>query len=112
MLRELSNHHVGIIGWAPHWFHKFCNPNKAYEYMQAGLVPVVPSTLTPVIDMCNGYAKVFSNYDELTQVLRALSTDLDKVNESRTKIYEFSRRALLWENYEGNILEAYSISTR
>jgi len=112
MLRELSNYHVGIIGWKPHWFHTFCNPNKAYEYMQTGLVPVVPSTLTPVLRMCDGFAKAFSNYDELTQLLRAFTANLDEVNESRTKIYAFSRSALVWERYEERILEAYARVSR
>jgi hypothetical protein len=108
MLRELCNHHVGIIGWKPHWFHMFCNPNKAYEYMLAGLVPVVPSTLTPVLRMCNGFAKAFSDYEELTQVLGDLSANLNEVNESRLKIYEFSKNALVWERYEKQILDAYA----
>lgn len=112
MLRELSNHHLGIIGWMPHWFHKFCNPNKAYEYMQAGLVPVVPSTLAPVLRMCKGFAKTFSDYSELTHVLRTLSASLDEVNESRAKIYAFSKSTLVWERYEERILEAYTKVSR
>jgi hypothetical protein len=108
MLRRLSNCHIGIIGWKPHWFHKFCNPNKAYEYMAAGLIPVVPSTLTPVLSMCHDFAVTFSNYEELTLVLRDLSSDLNKVNQSRAKIYSFSRAALVWELYENRILKAYA----
>jgi hypothetical protein len=107
MLKELSNHHIGIIGWRPNWFHKYCNPNKAYEYMHAGLVPVVPSTLTPVLEMCNGFVKAFSNYEELAQILLTFVSNLDGVNETRLKIYTFSKEALLWEHYESRILEAY-----
>jgi hypothetical protein len=108
MLQRLSNCHIGIIGWKPHWFHKFCNPNKAYEYMAAGLIPVVPSTLTPVLSLCNHFAMAFSNYDQLAMALRDLSTNLKEVNESRAKIYSFSRTALVWERYENGILKAYA----
>jgi hypothetical protein len=108
MLRELANHHVGIIGWKPHWFHKYCNPNKAYEYMHSGLIPVLPSSLTPVIQMCHGFAKTFSNYEELTKVLLTLSSNLEKVNALRDEIFTFSKKRLLWEQYEGRIFEAYA----
>ncbi len=108
MLRELSNHHVGIIGWAPHWFHRFCNPNKAFEYMHAGLIPIIPSTLTTVLQMSQGFAKTFSNYEELTQILHTLSMDLEQVNKSRAEIFKFSKDTLLWEQYERRILEAYA----
>lgn len=109
MLAELSRHQVGLIPWKPHWFHRYCNPNKAYEYMHAGLIPLIPCTLQPVIDDTTDYARTFSDYDELRQILLGLSgVPGDEMLRLRVSIQEYARRQLLWNRFEDRIFEAYS----
>ena len=33
VFRALGKANIGIISWIPHPFHKFCNPNKIYNYI-------------------------------------------------------------------------------
>jgi len=109
MLSELSRHQVGLIPWKPHWFHTFCSPNKAYEYMHAGLIPLVPCTLQPVIEDAREYVRTFSDYDELRQILIGLSVVPDReLLRLRMSIQEYARRELLWNRFEDRIFEAYS----
>lgn len=108
MLRELTLHHIGLIPWKPHWFHKFYSPNKAYEYMHAGLIPVFPSGLQQVVDYSRGMGYAFSNYEELRRILTSLSDNVSNLQESRNTIQEYARRELCWERFEKRIFEAYS----
>ena len=108
MLRELTYHHIGLIPWKPHWFHEFCSPNKAYEYTHAGMIPVFPSTLLQLADSFKGFGYSFSNYDELQQILTALSEKLDTLQDSRVGVQEYARRNLHWELFEKRIFDAYT----
>ncbi len=108
MLRELTLHHIGLIPWKPHWFHKFYSPNKAYEYMHAGLIPVFPSGLQQVVDYSRGMGYAFSNYEELRQILTSLSNNVSNLQDSRNNIQGYARRELCWERFEKRIFEAYS----
>jgi hypothetical protein len=108
MLSELTLHDVGLIPWKPHWFHRFCSPNKAYEYMHAGLIPVFPITLQQVVDYSRGMGHAFSNYEELKRILTSLSENASNLQDSRNSIQEYARRELCWERFEKRIFEAYS----
>jgi len=108
MLRELTNHHVGLIPWKPHWFHQFCSPNKGYEYMHAGLIPVFPGTMLPFAESCGDFGHAFYDYRELRQVLTELSGKLDTLQDSRVRLQDYAKRQLCWERFEERIFAAYS----
>ncbi|MEM3678179.1 MAG: hypothetical protein QW176_08555 [Candidatus Bathyarchaeia archaeon] len=108
LLMELPRHHVGLIPWKPHWFHKYCSPNKAYQYAHAGLVVVAPYTMEPVIeaigrDLC----LTFRDFQELAEILRDLSRDLKYALKLGRETRECARERLTWELYEDAIGEAY-----
>lgn len=112
MLRELCRHHVGIIPWKPHWFHKYCNPNKAYQYAHAGLVVVVPYTMQPVIEaLGKDLCLAFRGFQELRELLRDLSGDVKYALKLGREIKEHAREKLVWEPYEDIIQEAYEAAS-
>lgn len=108
MLRELCRHHVGIIPWRPHWFHKYCNPNKAYQYAHAGLAVIVPYTMQPVIEaLGRDLCLTFRDFQELAELLKDLSRDVKYVLKLGRETMEHARERLVWELYEDTIREAY-----
>jgi len=109
MMKELTRHHIGLLPWKKHWFHRYCNPNKPYEYAHAGLLVLTVSDL-PCVTRCLGeYAVVFNDLYELKELLLYYADNQDEVREFRTKIRKFALRELTWEKKcEPKILEAYS----
>ncbi|MGC8962209.1 MAG: glycosyltransferase, partial [Candidatus Bathyarchaeia archaeon] len=112
LLMELPRHHVGLIPWKPHWFHKYCNPNKAYQYAHAGLAVVAPYTMQPVIeaigrDLC----LTFRDFQELAEILHDLSGDLKYTLRLGRETREHARKNLLWELYEDDIQKAYEAAS-
>ncbi|MEM2122629.1 MAG: glycosyltransferase [Candidatus Bathyarchaeia archaeon] len=108
LLMGLPRHHVGLIPWKPHWYHKYCSPNKAYQYAHAGLVVVAPYTMEPVIeaigrDLC----LTFRDFQELAEILQDLSRDLKYTLKLGRETREYARERLTWEVYEDAIDEAY-----
>jgi hypothetical protein len=107
MMRELASHHVGIIPWLPHEFHAYCNPNKAYEYVNAGLLVLVTSDLTPVINTLGRYCIPFEDYRALVNILLNKSSEVKHLVERREETITNARRNFVWEKYERNIFDAY-----
>jgi hypothetical protein len=111
VLKELCRHHVGVIPWRPHWFHKYCNPNKAYQYAHAGLVVAVPYTMQPVIEaLGRDLCLTFRDFKELGEVLKDLSGDVEYALKLGCETREYARERLVWELYEDTIREAYSVA--
>jgi hypothetical protein len=110
MMEELTKYHVGLLPWKAFWFHKYCNPNKAYEYVHAGLSVLVTSDLTPVLTTLGSYCTPISDDEEMASILGDLKGKLAELEGNRTNIIRFARSHCLWENYERRIFEAYSLA--
>lgn len=107
MMRELGRHHIGLIPWHPHAFHAYCNPNKAYEYVNAGLLVLITSDLTPVINTLGRYCVPFDNYQTLVSILSERARGAEELAEGRDETISYARNNFVWEKYEARIFEAY-----
>ena len=109
MMKELTQHDIGLLPWKRHWFHRYCNPNKPYEYAHAGLLVLTVSDVPCVIQNLRGYSVPFNDYDELKELLVYYSENLDEVRKLRTKIWKYAQKNLIWEKEcEPKILHVYS----
>lgn len=107
MMRELGMHHIGIIPWLSHKFHAYCNPNKAYEYVNAGLLVLVTGDLTPVIDTLGRYCVPFDDYQSLVNILVDKARGTKELAEKRDETISYARSNFVWEKYESRIFDAY-----
>lgn len=107
MMRELGRHHIGLIPWHPHAFHAYSNPNKAYEYVNAGLLVLTTSDLTSVINTLGRYCVPFDNYQTLVSILSERARGAEELAEGRDKTISYARNNFVWEKYEARIFEAY-----
>ncbi|HET7642982.1 MAG TPA: glycosyltransferase [Nitrososphaeraceae archaeon] len=110
MYKEMTNHSVGILPWKQHQSHRYVNPNKVYEYAHAGLMVICTSDFLEIQDNLDGHVITFDSYEELTEILKDLSTNLQELYKRRIALFKYAREKLLWENYERNIITAYSKS--
>lgn len=109
MYGEMFRHSIGLIPWKKHWSHIFTNPNKAYEYAHAGLFVMCTSSLKPISETLKENCTTFENYNDLASQLEYFKKDLDYLYKKRSKIFEFARNNLIWENYEKNIIRSYQL---
>jgi len=110
MFTEMSRHSIGLIPWKAHWLHRYCSPNKAFEYAHSGLLVMCSDSLTPVISYLADNCITFENYDQMVSELRYFKDNLNELYARRVRIFNFARSNLLWENYEKNIISAYRLS--
>jgi glycosyltransferase involved in cell wall biosynthesis len=109
MMKKLTTCHIGLLPWKKHWFHRYCNPNKPYEYAHAGLLIVTTSDFPCVIKSLGKHVVGFDHYDELRELLTYYSDNLDEVSELGTKARRYALDNLTWEKKsEPNILDVYS----
>jgi hypothetical protein len=107
MYSEMAGASIGILPWQSHWFHKYSNPNKAYEYAHAGLFVMCTSSFEVVARTLRENCATFDDYDSLVSQMTAMKDDMDELYNKRLKVFEFARSKLVWENNEKNILAAY-----
>ena len=107
LIKRISVYHVGLLPWAPHPFHRYCNPNKAYEYAAAGLHVIVPSSLTPVKTSLGNLCETFENYDGLRELLIYYSDYPEEAVEKGKKILALARKMLTWDNVKWQLLSIY-----
>lgn len=108
MYSLLTQFDLGIIPWKHHPFHPYCSPNRAYEYAHAGLLVFVPESLETVINDLDGMVVPIKNYDDIALTIELYESNPSLLFEYRLKTYRHAREHLLWENYEGNIFDAYN----
>lgn len=108
MYSLLTQFDIGLIPWKHHPFHPYCSPNRAYEYAHAGLIPVIPPSLETVFDDMGGRAIPLKDYKDLEAIIQSYRDAPDAILHDRFMIQEIAREHLLWENYEGNIFDAYN----
>src|SRR5690606_9966979 len=107
MYFEMASASIGILPWQNHWFHKYSNPNKAYEYAHAGLFVMCTSSFEVVANTLGENCATFDDYGSLASQLTNIKNDMDELYNKRLKVFEFARSKLIWENHEKNILAAY-----
>ena len=110
MYQEMQNSSIGIVPFRKHWSHKYISPNKAYEYAHAGLVVLCTSSLVPIKNILRDYCMTFEDYEDMVSQLRDYRDNMEKNYEMRLGVYQFAKEKLLWENYEQNIFDAYSVA--
>lgn len=101
MMELLTHYRVGLTPWKPHPFHQYCDPNKNYEYLHAGLQVVLSRSL---VDPFKGvrYMHSFEEYRDIPALIAELP-DYDPA-----EIMSLARNAYVWENQQNVILKAYS----
>jgi len=99
--------HIGLLPWRHHWFHKYCCPNKVYEYAHNGLWLITIDDLKPVTDDFGKYCDKFSSYEQLASLLEFYNQNPDVLNQKRRDILDFAKNNLIWEKNESKILDAY-----
>jgi hypothetical protein len=109
MFEEMSDHSIGLIPFKKHWAHSFMNPNRAYEYVHAGLFVMCTSSLRPVQETLKDGCATFEDYNDLALQLRYFKENMDELYNKRLKTFEFAHSNLIWENYEKNIFHAYQL---
>lgn len=109
MFCEMFQNSIGLVPWKKHWSHRFLNPNKAYEYAHAGLFVMLTSDLTSLIETLRDNCATFEDYGEMVDKMRYFMYNMDELYKKRLKIFDHARTNLIWENYEENIIQAYSL---
>lgn len=106
----LARVHYGILSWAPSRYHKICSLNKAYLYSHSGAIPIFTSSLEEMINEYQGLAiqieKENFNENLLLVYENLLNMNCNELNERRKSIFNFSRKNLIWEKQENDLLRA------
>lgn len=109
MMKEISKCDIGLIPWKKHWFHPYCNPNKAYEYAHAGCLVMVTSGLEQVRKTLSSWCLTFDNHEQLARTLSDLMARPDEVLEKRRGTQAFARDRLLWDKYDAVLAGLHSL---
>jgi glycosyltransferase involved in cell wall biosynthesis len=110
LLNELTRHHVGLIPWSPHPYHKYCLPNKVADYSHAGLKVIASNSLTSVHEVLEEHSISFETVKEFQGTLKKLLEIKQELEDDSFRIVKFAKENLIWERYEQNLLKAYSLS--
>ncbi|MFW9868436.1 MAG: glycosyltransferase [Candidatus Thorarchaeota archaeon] len=102
LMEKLTHYRFGLTPWRPHPFHMYCEPNKHYEYLIAGLQVILTSTLIhPIKD--DPFVHSFDTYDEIPELLNRI----ESIDGS--KIMMHSRERYVWEKQEQVIRDTYKL---
>jgi glycosyltransferase involved in cell wall biosynthesis len=102
--------HIGLLPWRRHWFHRYCNPNKVYEYAHCGLWLITIDDVPPVLRDFGDLCDKMQSYDELADLLSHYNAHPDELNEKRLRSLRHVQANLIWEKEEQKILEAYRVA--
>jgi glycosyltransferase involved in cell wall biosynthesis len=107
MYDEMAKCSIGLLPMKKIWSHKYINPNKPFEYAHAGLYVICTSSFSDVIQILNDNCTTIEDYNDLINHLKYFQDNKDELYNKRIKIFNFAKENLIWEKYEGNIIEAY-----
>jgi len=111
MLLELIKHHIGIVPFRRHWYHKYCSLNKVFDYIHAGLLVLLNSSHEYLIKILRHYCVTFDDYKHLTRLLLYYKEKKDELIKMKDKIQDYARKNLIWEKYEKILIKAYKQAT-
>ena len=100
MMNRLTHFNIGLTPWRSHPFHQYCEPNKHYEYLVAGLQVILTSSLAHPFHN-EPYVHSFKTYEEIP----ALIDSLEMVDGQ--KIMNHSVERYIWEKQEQIIRDIY-----
>jgi len=100
LMNRLLHYRFGLTPWRQHPFHKYCSPNKNYEYLHAGLQVIITDSLAHHLKG-DPFVHPFSSYEEIPEIARSVP-DVDPA-----RIMEHARKRYVWDDQEPIILEAY-----
>lgn len=104
MLERLTHYRIGLTPYLPHSLHWYCDPNKHYEYMNAGLQVIVTNTLCEPLGS-DPYVHAFESYDSLPELLITIP------NIPGSEIMKHARNKYIWENHESKIRNIYKYAS-
>ncbi len=106
----ISSSHFGLLTYYPSSFHRFINPNKFYMYVHSGLLPVITSSMTEIVEEMSQYVVSISAENYTSELYRKLKELIDMSDEElyklRKQIREYARRNLIWERQNSTIIHA------
>jgi hypothetical protein len=100
MMEKLTHYRFGLTPWKQHPFHKYCEPNKTYEYLHAGLQVIATDSLSNQFQDVK-YIHSFIEYSQIPDLIGHLE------NYESEEIMNYARQKFIWENQEKIIQEAY-----
>ena len=107
MYDEMAKCSIGLLPMKKIWSHKYINPNKTFEYAHAGLYVICTSSFSDVVETLDNNCTTIEDYNDLINHLKYFQDNKDELYNKRIKIFNFAKENLIWEKYEGNIIEAY-----
>ena len=100
LMTRLTHYEVGLTPWRQHPFHMYSDPNKHYEYLNAGLQVLVTDSLYHPFEN-ERYVHSFSDYEEIPALVNSLE------DISGSTIMDHAKKNYIWEQQEQKIVEAY-----
>lgn len=116
LFNEMSKAHLGIIGYRPHPFHYFINPNKVYNYVHLGLFLVAPKTILAAEEIVNKYREemdanfglLFSSFNDIKHLIKKKKDIILEMDYK--KVQEIAKKHFVLNNYKENLTKAYKIA--
>lgn len=109
MYMEMSKHSVGLIPFKKHWSHPYLNPNKTYEYANAGLFVMCTNSFITIQETLKENCSTFEDYESLVSQLEYFKNNPEALYDKRLRIFEFAQKNLIWEKSEQELYRAYHI---
>lgn len=100
MMMKLATYKIGLIPYLPHPFQLDANPNKAYEYLHAGLQLVFNRYFRDLFKN-NPYIHIFNDYGDIVEVVNSIP-DVDS-----WQIMKHARENYIWDKYVSIVRDAY-----
>lgn len=100
MMERLTRFRFGLTPWRAHPFHKYCEPNKHYEYLVAGLQVILTASLAYPFHN-EPYVHSFETYEEIPELIDSI-----KIIDGK-EIMNHSKERYVWEKQEHVIRDIY-----
>ena len=108
---HISNAHYGLLTMKPSPIHFYANLLRVYMFTFMGVIPIITSSFKDVIEDIKEYAitiDAFNFKNDLQSKLEyILEIDAETLMENKRKLLRYSRKNLIWEKNEKNILNAF-----
>jgi len=109
MYMEMSKHSIGLIPFKKHWSHPYLNPNKTYEYANAGLFVMCTNSFITIQETLKENCLTFEDYETLVSQLEYFKNNPEVLYNKRLRIFEFAQTNLIWEKSEQDLYRAYQV---
>ncbi len=109
LLKKISYTHACFLAWIPMPIQAYYSPNKLYQCMASGSIPLIVDTMTEVLDEVGNGVIAINSIDfenSLQATLQSLyNMDNDEINKIRLKSYK-EIRMKPWDIYDKVIDES------